>query len=539
MKKELYAGVSLGTSGVEVGLFDIDGNLEGYGKVPHEQQEVETPDGIHRYMNSETLFEGLGGATAIALQNADAVPDDIAAVAFSGAMHSADLLLDDDSHHDVMTMWNDQSNRWACNPILGRVGADDFRDITGIAYPIVGYQLPKIVAVIEREPELWERVKKVLFTGGSIVERLTGETVADPSDLAGSGYFDVENRKVSDFILDKLGIDKDKLPTMVASSAAVGRVREAVAGSVNLSPNTLVAYGGGDCSVADLSHALSVEDAVLSFGSSGTGHVMFGRYFADGSLQPFLMPNDSADFNDAQDYLLFCQLTCANQLTDAMHNYFMDNEEMMALFESSRGEFFRRAVEEARKAPAGSNGLLNLNLRDGSRVPDAPSDVASIHGIGKATETMMKSPLYLRMMHESVAFSLLYGIKDVTTDKIKRYLLTGGASENDLYNEIVASTLGEQSELIVREGHPGEIFGAYAIALAAKLREDGQKDITARQLVQERIGRFKERRIQSNKRETEVLNDMFVVYCAYQKALETAGVYKLHQFTRQKHFAGG
>lgn len=69
----------------------------------------------------------------------------------------------------------------------------------------------KLAWVKENEPEVYERIYKVMLPGDYIAMRLTGEICTTVSGLSEGMFWDFKENKVADFLLDYYGIDASLL----------------------------------------------------------------------------------------------------------------------------------------------------------------------------------------------------------------------------------------------------------------------------------------------------------------------------------------
>ena len=83
-----------------------------------------------------------------------------------------------------------------------------------------GFTAPKLLWVARHEPEIFERVTKVLLPKAYVRYRLTGEMVEDMSDAAGTLWLDVGQRRWSAVLLHATGLDLHHMPRLVEGSEA-------------------------------------------------------------------------------------------------------------------------------------------------------------------------------------------------------------------------------------------------------------------------------------------------------------------------------
>ena len=114
-------------------------------------------------------------------------------------------------------------------PINARKIMNDFgEEILSINKNIAleGFTLPKILWVMENEPEIWKKTRHILLPKDYLRLYLTGNYHMDLSDAAGTLLLDVEKKEWSREIADKFGINYDYLPELVDSIGYTGDIRD-------------------------------------------------------------------------------------------------------------------------------------------------------------------------------------------------------------------------------------------------------------------------------------------------------------------------
>src|SRR5271157_1572830 len=86
------------------------------------------------------------------------------------------------------------------------------------------YTLPKILWLKENEPQSWEKLYKIQLPKDYVRLRLTGEWAIDLNDAAGTLLVDVTNLRWADELIDALGFERDRLPSLVPSTAVAGHL---------------------------------------------------------------------------------------------------------------------------------------------------------------------------------------------------------------------------------------------------------------------------------------------------------------------------
>ena len=133
--------------------------------------------------NPKHWVEALEGAIAD-LRTNHAEFADLRGIGVSGHMHSATLLDQGGAVLGPCILWNDTRSE---KEAQGLDRQERVRDISGnIVFP--GFASPKVLWVKENEPDIFNRIDKVLLPAAYLNYYLTGEFVADMSDSAGTSW---------------------------------------------------------------------------------------------------------------------------------------------------------------------------------------------------------------------------------------------------------------------------------------------------------------------------------------------------------------
>jgi len=188
-------------------------------------------------------------------------------IGLSGQMHGAVLLDEADRPLRPCILWNDGRATAECAAIEAAEPAS--RAITGnIAMP--GFTAPKLLWVRRHEPDLFRRTRRVLLPKAYLRLALTGETIEDMSDAAGTLWLDVGARDWSQRMLAATGLELGHMPALVEGSRPAGRMRAELSRELGFAAPPLFAGGAGDNAAGAVGlGAVASGDSFLSLGTSG------------------------------------------------------------------------------------------------------------------------------------------------------------------------------------------------------------------------------------------------------------------------------
>jgi xylulokinase len=413
---ETLVGLDVGTTGVKALAITAEGDVlasaeEEYPlSTPHPGWSEQDPDDWWRA--SETALARLGAERA--------------SVGLSGQMHGLVCL---DAEGRVLRpaiLWNDQRTAAECAEIEERVGLERLIALTGNR-ALTGFTAPKLLWLRRHEPDVYERIRRIVLPKDYVRYRLTGEWAIDAADASGTLLFDVANRRWSDEVLRALEIPSEWLPPVSESTevAGAGDQQAAALGVGAVAPGTLS----------------------IVLGTSGVVLAPLPSYAHDVSARVHAFCHALPDTWEAMGVML----NAAGAL-----RWFRDTVAPEASFDE--------LTTAAATCPPGASGVTFLPYLQGERTPHADPDARAAF-VGLALEHDRAT--LARAVLEGVAYGLRDSLEllralgvDATRGRV-----SGGGARSRLWLEIVASVLDLPLELTaVEEG------SAYGAALLAGVR---------------------------------------------------------------------
>ena len=265
----MFLGIDVGTSCVKAVLLDGDGRIAGEARG---DLTVSRP----RALWSEQAPQDWWQATHAAVSGLDLeLRRKVRGVGLAGQMHGAVAL--DKAHQPLRPaiLWNDGRAELQC-AALERV-CPDSRAITGNP-AMAGFTAPKLLWMAEHEPELFDRIDKVLLPKDYVRLRMTGDLASDMSDASGTLWLDVAGRAWSDAMLTATGLTRDHMPKVVEGTDQTGCLRQELAEAWGMA-RVPVAAGGGDNAAGAIGvGVVQAGDAFVSLGTSGVLFVVTDRF---------------------------------------------------------------------------------------------------------------------------------------------------------------------------------------------------------------------------------------------------------------------
>lgn len=433
----MFIGLDLGTSSLKAVLID-DAQ-----KIVAEQAVALTVSRPHVGWSEQDPASWLAAAETVlsALSSAHDCSA-VQGIGLSGHMHGATLVGEDDLALRPCMLWNDTRSH---DQAAAMDNDPEFRGLTGNIV-FAGFTAPKVDWVRRNEPEIFDKISKVLLPKDYLRLFLTGEAVSEMSDAAGTSWLDTEKRDWSDALLAKCGLARAQMPRLVEGSQVSGTLRRDLAAKLGLPQGIVVAGGGGDNAASAVGvGVVKAGDAFVSLGTSG---VLFA---ASDAYQP----------DAASAVHTFC-----HALPDTWHQMGVILAAADAL-----NWYAARIGQDAATLTAGLGTLqapsrtVFLPYLGGERTPHNDVDIRGAflhldHGDDTAALT--------RAVLEGITHAFVdnYQALKSTGTQINRLIGVGGGINSDYWVRAIATALDMPIEIPVA-GDFGGAFGAARLGMMA------------------------------------------------------------------------
>ena len=260
----MYLGIDIGTSGVKAVLVSETGAIVA---TAARELALSHPAPLWSEQDPDAWVDAAVGAVDDLAARHPREVAQVRGIGLSGQMHGATLLDEDGRPLRPAILWNDGRSHAECVALERR--CPSLHTIAGnLAMP--GFTAPKLLWVARHEPQIFERVAKVLLPKAYVRYRLTGEMVEDMSDAAGTLWLDVGLRRWSALLLHADGLDLHHMPRLVEGSEVSAVLAPEFARRWGMAKDVVVAGGAGDNAASAIGlGAIAPGDAFLSLGTSG------------------------------------------------------------------------------------------------------------------------------------------------------------------------------------------------------------------------------------------------------------------------------
>ena len=450
----VLAGLDVGTTGVKAVAISPEGGVVARAE---ESYPLSTPHPGWTEQNAEDWSRSSEAALA-ALR-----VDDVAGIGLSGQMHGLVALDEGDRVLRPPILWNDQRTAAECAEIEERVGVAELIELTGNR-AVTGFTAPKLLWVRNHEPDVYERIARLLLPKDYVRLHLAGEHATDVADASGTLLFSVAERRWSEEVLAALDVPAQWLPPALESIEPAGETAAGVP----------IAAGAGDQAAGALGVGVDRPGPVsVVLGTSGVVFAALPRYAAD----PEARVHAFCHAVPGGWHAMGVMLSAAGSLA-----WFREAVAGTASFDE--------LAASAEEWEPGAEGLTFLPYLAGERTPHADPDA---RGAFVGLSLRHDRGALVRAVLEGVAYGLRDSLELLAALGVRPRVgrVSGGGARSMLWLRILASVLGIPLELTaVEEGaaYGAALLGGVAAGVFANVGEAVARCVRVRETVEPLAG---------------------------------------------------
>nr|WP_282563158.1 xylulokinase [Gymnodinialimonas phycosphaerae] len=405
-----HLGIDLGTSAVKLCVTDADGAVIATAEAPLTAQ--------HPFPGASEQ-DPKAWITALTAAMATLPPErraEVDVVGLSGQMHGAVLLDTSLAPVHPAILWNDGRAVAECADMAAAV--PEIGHITGVP-PMPGFTAPKLLWLSRHAPDVHARIAHILLPKDYLGLYLHGRLVTDPSDAAGTSWFDQHSGRWSPALCDASATDIAWLPQVLSGETIAGHLGAGAAQTLGLRKGIPVATGAGDGAAGAVGiGAIAPGDGFISLGTSGQLFVTTAT----------CLPNPESRLHAYAHTLpnLWFQMA-------AMLNGARPMAWLATLLD-------RPITELLAEAEAAQPGPLFLPYLSGERTPHGDNDIRA--GFWGLSETTTHGSL-MRAVVEAIAFTFADAQAAMAAGgtRPKRLLAIGGGTRSDFLLQMIADVM--------------------------------------------------------------------------------------------------
>ena len=392
-------------------------------------------------------WDYLKSATADVLSASSADPKEIKAIGISYQMHGLVCVDKDQNVLRPSIIWCDSRAVPYGNKAFDAIGHD--LCLSHLLNSPGNFTASKLAWVKENEPEIYEKIWKIMLPGDYIAMKLSGEVCTTVSGLSEGMLWDFAENAPAAILLDHYGMDKSLIADIRPTFSEQGRVSAAAAAELGLAEGTPITYRAGDQPNNALS--LNVFNPGEIASTAGTSGVVYG-ILGDVNYDPKSRVNTFAHVNHTSEQTRLGVLLCING-TGILNSWMKRNVAPELSYPQMN--------ELASTVPVGSDGVSVMPFGNGAeRMLENRQAGCSVHGVnfnvhGKAH--------LLRAAQEGIVFSFKYGIGIMEQMGMNVGKIHAGHANmflSPIFRQTLAGVTGAVIELYDTDGSVGAAKGA-------------------------------------------------------------------------------
>ncbi|CAN5550961.1 FGGY-family carbohydrate kinase [soil metagenome] len=442
-------GLDIGSSSIKATIINSDdGEVAATATSPSTEMKIKSLNSGWAEQDPEMWWENVILATQKLKSDNPNAYKNISAIGISYQMHG--LVMVDINHKTLRPsiIWCDDRSVEIGDKAFKELGTefclDHFLNSPG------NFTASKLKWVINNEPELFEKIHKVMLPGDFIAMKLTGEISTTIPGLSEGIMWDFKEQNVARDLLDYYGIDNEVLPQTTDTFSIQGTIRPAIASRLGLNSNVNVTYRAGD--QPNNAFSLNVLNPGEIAANAGTSGVIYG--INDQPIyDPLVRINTFVHVNHSSTVPRFGQLACLNG-TGILNSWLKHNF-------LSKDISYNDMNEIASSAPLGADQVFIYPFGNGAeRILQNVNVGARIQNLNFNRHTISH---VLRAAQEGIVFALNMGIDIMREVNLKVETVRAGNANmflSPLFRKAFANVSGAVLELYNTDGAQGAARGA-------------------------------------------------------------------------------
>ncbi|MDN3641309.1 FGGY family carbohydrate kinase [Lutimonas halocynthiae] len=460
-----YIGFDLGSSSVKAALIESGtGKTIGVTNYPEEEMAIFAEQTGWAEQDPNLWWKNCCQVTQKLLAQTGVSSQNIKGIGISYQMHGMVIVDRDQQVLRPSIIWCDSRAVEIGNEAFRGVGED--RCVSNLLNSPGNFTLSKLKWVKENEPEIYDKVDKLLLPGDYIAMRLTGETTTTISGLSEGIMWDFKENRPADWLFDYMGISTDVIPTIVPTFSDQGKVTKKAADEIGLPEGIPVLYRAGDQPNNALSlNAFEPGEIAATGGTSGVVYAITDST----KTQESLRINSFAHVNYTKEAPRIGKLLNING-AGIQYSWMKQN---MANTNDSYNDMNKLAAS----VPFGSDGLRILPFGNGAeRMLNNQNKGARISNLNF---NLHKKEHLFRAALEGIAFSFVYGIDILKNDGVDLSVIRAGNDNlfrSEIFSNTIATLVGADINIIDTTGAVGAARAAGVSSCAFKTLNEAFSD---------------------------------------------------------------
>ncbi|MES2269000.1 MAG: FGGY family carbohydrate kinase [Bacteroidota bacterium] len=444
----LLLGIDIGTSSVKVCIANAENqSVIASAQYPDQESPIISHQTGWAEQSPDMWWQQTQQALALCIKKGGFDAKNISAIGIAYQMHGLVLVDKDQNLLRDSIIWCDSRAVEIGDKAFDEIG--EAACLSHLLNSPGNFTASKLAWVKQNEPEVYDKIDKIMLPGDYIAMKLTGEITTSASALSEGIFFDFQTNDISKDITNYFGFSDDLFPIVKPVFSEHGRVTADVASLLGLTAGIPVTYKAGD----QPNNALSLN--VLKPGevaaTAGTSGVIYGVSDQLG-YDPRSRVNTFAHVNYTSEQKRLGVLLCING-TGSLYRWVKNTFGTTFTYEQMNAE--------AAKAPVGCDGLRILPFGNGAeRMLNNKQIGAHLHNI----DLNLHTPAHIfRAAQEGIACAFRCGLDIMRENGMNPTVIRAGKTNmflSDLFTQTFVNATGVPVELYNNDGSLGAALGA-------------------------------------------------------------------------------
>ena len=450
MSRNYLLGFDVGSSSVKASLVDADtGACAADAFFPEKEAPIMAVKTGWAEQDPQMWWDNAKLALRKIMTETSATGDDIKAIGISYQMHGLVCVDKDQQVLRPSIIWCDSRAVPYGERAFKELGAD--LCLSHLLNSPGNFTAAKLAWVKENEPELFERIDKIMLPGDYIAMKLSGEINTTVSGLSEGMFWDFKENRPAQFLLDYFGFSASQIADIVPTFSIQSEVSKSAAEELGLKAGTPISYRAGDQPNNALS--LNVFNPGEIASTAGTSGVVYGvlgdvNYDPKSRVNTFAHVNHQPSSNSTRLGVLLC-INGTGILNAWTHRNIAPDLS------------YAEMNELAATVPIGSEGVSIIPFGNGAeRVLENKEVGCSINGLSFNKHNRAH---IVRAAQEGIVFSFCYGMEVMQQMGMDIHKIHAGKANmflSPLFRDTLASVSGATIELFETDGAAGAAKGA-------------------------------------------------------------------------------
>lgn len=437
-------GYDIGSSSVKAALVDATtGRIVASDYFPKTEMPMQALQAGWAEQDPAMWWSNLKQANASVLAQSKVDPKDIKAIGISWQMHGLVMV---DLDHQLLRpsiIWCDSRAVPYGEKAFKAIGEE--KALSHLLNSPANFTASKLAWVKENEPELYDRIYRIMLPGDYIAMKLTGEIGVTVEGLSEGILWDFKENRISQDVLNHFGFNEEMIPPVTPVFGIQGTVSVTAAAELGLHPGTPVSYRAGD--QPNNAVSLNVFNPGEIASTAGTSGVVYG-VLDEVKYDPLSRVNIFAHVNHQPAQTRLGVLLCING-TGILNSWIKRNMVPAQLDYNQMNELAAQSV-------IGARGISVIPFGNGAeRVLENKDSGSSFHGINFNIHSLSD---ILRAAQEGIVFSFQYGMEIMKGLGMDIKVIRAGNANmflSPVFRETLASVSGAVIELYDTDGAAG------------------------------------------------------------------------------------